>query len=82
MAISMERHNAVIVIDGNYKSAIGCSSFSLAIKLIEDQVPTEEIPNAIEDAMSASGVDIEGTNFKVMETESYLDVIESDEDDE
>ncbi|MFE1145215.1 hypothetical protein [Streptomyces rochei] len=86
MAINQEFHKAVIeVTTAKNKDAVafGFSSIADAIYFVSEQV-TEEVEkkDAIVDALTDEGYDLDGVRYRIFDIEAWLDLYEGDDDDE
>lgn len=81
MAVDLVNHKAVVVISG-VELHFGFTSVAKAIEFIEENLPKDN--KLIDNIASAlgDGVDIGGSEYQILDIDSYADVYSVDEDDE
>jgi hypothetical protein len=83
MAVNFETHKAVVIITEG-ELHFGFTSVAKAVEFIEEQLPKDnKLIDNIANAL-ADGVDINGSEYQILDIDAYADVysVDGDDDDE
>jgi hypothetical protein len=82
VAVNIQKHKAVVVLNNDVKSAFSFPHLYSAVGFIERQVLEEDkVFTVVNDAFN-DGAEYDGNHYQIFDMQSYVDIFIEDEDEE